>query len=104
MPCLLGLRCQFFSVRSVTLSPEATKCGMVRDMWLEPVTIMLREGVGGMSFALAAPPALATLAAMIPGSMPAESEAFRSQPICGQSETYPYSKAVELLPGISDLL
>ena len=72
------LRCQLFSVRSVTLSPEATRCGMVRDMWLEPVTIMLREGGGGMSFASAAPPALAALAAMIPGSMPAESEAFSS--------------------------
>ena len=72
------LRCQLFSVRSVTLSPEVTKCRMVHDMWLEPVMIMLREGVGGMSFTSAAPPALATLAAMIPGSMPAESEAFSS--------------------------
>ena len=43
---VLELRCQFFSVRSVTLSPEATKCGMVRDMWLEQVMIMLREGGG----------------------------------------------------------
>ena len=72
------LRCQLFSVRSVTLSPEASRCGMVRNMWLELVTIMLREGGGGMSFASAAPPALAALAAMIPGSMPAESEAFSS--------------------------
>ena len=39
---------------------------------------MFREGGGGMSFASAAPPALATLAAMIPGLMLAESEAFSS--------------------------
>ena len=39
---------------------------------------MFRAGGGGMSFVSAAPPALATLAAMILGSMPAESEAFSS--------------------------
>ena len=73
-------RCQHLSVRSVTLSPLADRCGMVRDMWLELVTIIFRAKRGGcvVSCAVAAPHALSTLAVMTPGSMPAESKAFSS--------------------------
>ena len=31
----LALKCQFLSVRSVTTTPLAVMCGIVRDMWLE---------------------------------------------------------------------
>ena len=39
-------KCQHLSVRSVTSIPLASKCGIVRDMWLDPVTTNLNGGGG----------------------------------------------------------
>ena len=70
------LKCQLFSVRSLTKNPPASMWGITLAIWLDPVTTKFR--FEGGFFAQAAPPAPGALSTITPGSMPAESEAFSS--------------------------